>query len=234
MARRTKEEALATRERLLDAAQTRFREHGVTRTSLAEVATEAGMTRGAVYWHFKDKADLFRAMCDRATLPLDATFDRAVQTASADPLGTLRTLSISALQQLATDARAQNVFEIVFHKCELVDELAGLATSHKQERTACLGQIEDILRRASRAGQLPADLDAGLATQALHAYMVGIMHEWVLDPGAYDLAASAPGFIDLFIGGLVAQPPRIQAFGESGCSHTAPPTRRRELEQGTS
>ncbi|MFO1303305.1 MAG: TetR family transcriptional regulator [Burkholderiales bacterium] len=234
MARRTKEEAQATRERLLDAAQVRFREHGVTRTSLAEVATEAGMTRGAVYWHFKDKADLFRAMCDRATLPLDATFDRAVQTASADPLGTLRALSIAALKQLATDARAQNVFEIVFHKCELVDELAGLATSHKQERTACLGQIEDMLGQAARAGQLPTDLDASLATQALHAYMVGIMHEWVLDPGAYDLAAAAPGFIDLFIGGLMTRPPRVKASKESGRSHTAAAPRPTELERKTS
>ena len=234
MARRTKEEAQATRERLLDAAQVRFREHGVTRTSLAEVATQAGVTRGAVYWHFKDKADLFRAMCDRATLPLDATFDRAVQTASADPLGTLRSLSIAALNQLATDVRAQDVFEIVFHKCELVDELAGLATSHKQERTACLGQIEDMLRQASRAGQLPGDLDEGLATQALHAYMVGIMHEWVLDPGAYDLAAAAPGFIDLFIGGLVARPPRAKSSKESGCSHTTAAMRPDELERGIS
>ncbi len=215
MARKTREEALATRERLLDAAQALFREHGVTRTSLAEVATAAGMTRGAVYWHFKDKADLFRAMCDRATLPLDASFDQAVQSASSDPLGTLRTLSIGALTQLANDARAQNVFEIVFHKSELVDELAGLATSHKQERCACLAQIEDMMRHASVAGQLPADLDAALATQALHAYMVGIMHEWVLDPAAYDLAAAAPAFIDLFLGGLVAKPPRVAADPDS-------------------
>ena len=164
----------------------------MTRTSLAEVATAAGMTRGAVYWHFKDKADLFRAMCDRATLPLDANFERTSPCAESDPLGTLRTLSIGALQSLATDTRAQKVFEIVFHKSELVDELAGLATSHQQERCACLAQIEDIMRRAADAGQLPADLDAALATQGLHALMVGIMHEWVLDPAAYDLAAAAP------------------------------------------
>ena len=188
MVRKTRAEALATRERLLDAAQRLFREHGVTRTSLAEVATAAGMTRGAVYWHFKDKADLFRAMCDRATLPLDAHFDQAVQSACTDPLGTLRSLSIRALEQLANDPRA---------------------TSHKQERCACLAQIEEMMRHAAGAGQLPVDLDARLATQALHAYMVGIMHEWVLDPAAYDLAAAAPGFIDLFLGGLVARPPRI-------------------------
>jgi len=211
MARKTREEALATRERLLDAAQALFREHGVTRTSLAEVATAAGMTRGAVYWHFKDKADLFRAMCDRATLPLDASFDQAVQSASSDPLGTLRTLSIGALTQLANDARAQNVFEIVFHKSELVDELAGLATAHRQERCACLAQIEEMVRRAARVGQLPEDLDAALATQGLHALMVGIMHEWVLDPSAYDLAAAAPGLIDMFMAGLKAHPPRLRA-----------------------
>jgi len=206
--RKTKEESLATRERLLDAAEALFREQGVTRTSLAEVATSAGMTRGAVYWHFKDKADLFRAMCDRATLPLEANFERLDEDSRADPLGTLRTLSIAALTSLATDPRAQNVFEIVFHKSELVDELAGLATSHREERCACLAQIQDVIVRAAEAGQLPADIDAALATQGLHALMVGIMHEWVLDPAAYCLASAAPAFVDMFIAGLRAAPPR--------------------------
>jgi TetR/AcrR family acrAB operon transcriptional repressor len=208
MARRTKEEALETRERLLDAAETVFRERGVTRTSLAEVATAAGMTRGAVYWHFKDKADLFRAMCDRATMPLDANFERAGETTAGDPLGTLRELSIGALQNLAADPRTQNVFEIVFHKSELVDELASLAEAHRQERRECLAQIEGIIRAAATAGQLPADIDAALATQALHGLIIGVMHEWVLDHGAYDLGAAAPALIDLFIAGLKHQPPR--------------------------
>lgn len=216
MARRTKEEAQATRERLLDAAETLFRAQGVTRTSLAEVATAAGMTRGAVYWHFKDKADLFRAMCDRATLPLEANFERAGVCAESDPLGTLRSLSIAALTSLATDPRAQKVFEIVFHKSELVDELAGFATAHRQEHSACLAQIEAIMRRAAAAGQLPADLDAALATHGLNALMVGIMHEWVLDPEAFDLAEAAPALVDMFLAGLEARPPRTKA-GAAGC-----------------
>jgi len=209
MARRTKVEAQATRERLLDSAESLFREHGVTRTSLAEVATAAGLTRGAVYWHFKDKADLFRAMCDRATLPLETQFEHASADIAVDPLGVLRELSIGALRALADDPRAQNVFEIVFHKSELVDELAGLATSHRQERCACLAQIEDIVRGAAAAGQLPDDIDAALATQGLHALMVGIMHEWVLDPSAYDLGKAAPGLIDMFLAGLKTNPPRM-------------------------
>ncbi|MEO8753302.1 MAG: TetR family transcriptional regulator [Casimicrobiaceae bacterium] len=208
MARRTKVEAQVTRERLLDAAESIFRERGVTRTSLAEIATAAGLTRGAVYWHFRDKADLFRAMCDRATLPLDAMFERAGEAAAADPLGMLRALSIGALQSLAGDQRAQKVFEIVFHKSELVDELADLASAHRDERRVCLARIEDIMRRCAAVGQLAADLDARLATQGLHALMVGIMHEWVLDPAAYDLGAAAPALIDTYLAGLRHDPPR--------------------------
>src|SRR5690242_9532196 len=109
MARKTKLEAAVTREQLLDAAERVFCEQGVARTSLAEVAAAAGVTRGAVYWHFKDKADLFAAMCERATLPLDSLLSQVGALAHADPLDALRELSVAALTCLATDPRAQAV-----------------------------------------------------------------------------------------------------------------------------
>jgi TetR/AcrR family acrAB operon transcriptional repressor len=211
MARRTKMEALETRERLLDAAEVVFRQRGVSRTSLAEIAAAAGMTRGAVYWHFKDKAALFHEMCERATLPLEALFERAGETASEDPLGTLRELCVGALQRLAVDKRTQVVFEVIFHKTEMVDELADLATSNEDERCRCLSQIEAIIRRCAELGKLDRDIDAPLAAQGLNALMVGIMHEWVLDPSAYDLALAAPALIDAFLAGLAARPPRRAA-----------------------
>ena len=62
MARRTKEEALQTRNDLIDAAELVFELRGVAGASLQEVAETAGVTRGAVYWHFRDKVDLFNAM----------------------------------------------------------------------------------------------------------------------------------------------------------------------------
>jgi TetR/AcrR family transcriptional regulator, acrAB operon repressor len=208
MARRTKEEAAITREQLLDAAERIFRENGVTRTSLAEVAQAAGVTRGAVYWHFRDKADLFTAMCERATLPLDAALERAAVAGVNDPLGMLRTLAITALTRLATDARSQAVFEVIFHKSELTDELATIAERKQCGQRECLLQVERVVRQAVVAGQLPVDTDTALATQALHAFMTGIMHEWVGNKAAYDLAAAAPAFIDMILAGLQADPPR--------------------------
>ena len=61
MARRTKEEAQATREDILDAAQACFHEYGVAGTSLAMIGTRAGYTRGAVYWHFRNKIEVLEA-----------------------------------------------------------------------------------------------------------------------------------------------------------------------------
>lgn len=208
MARRTKSEAAITREQLLDAAERVFRERGVTRTSLAEVAAAAGVTRGAVYWHFRDKADLFDAMCERATLPLEQALTRAGTMVLDDPLAALRTLAIDALTRLATDPRTQAVFEVVFHKCELTGELSPIATRRDRERCDCLTHIESIVARALEVGQLPPDTDTRLATQALHSYMGGIMREWVLDPAAFDLARAAPALIDTLLAGLRTNPPR--------------------------
>jgi TetR/AcrR family acrAB operon transcriptional repressor len=62
---------------------------------------------------------------------------------------------------------------------------------------------EAIARR-----QLPADCDPRLAAQLMKAFMVGIMHEWVRNPGSYDLASAAPALVDSLLAGLVANPPR--------------------------
>ena len=208
MVRRTKEAALATREALIDAAEHVFRREGVTRTSLAEIAAEAGVTRGAIYWHFKDKAELLDAMCARTVLPLDAAFARAGEAARADPLGTLRGLAVDALTQLARDPRTQAVFEILFHKCELVGELSERSTTQQSDRQQCLCSVEALFELAIAKGQLPDDTDTRLATNMMHAYVIGLMHEWVLDPAVYDLASAAPAVIDTFVAGLRAQPPR--------------------------
>jgi TetR/AcrR family acrAB operon transcriptional repressor len=212
VARRTKEDAAITREQLLDAAERVFREQGVAGSSLAEVAAAAGVTRGAVYWHFRDKADLYAAMCDRATLPLETMLEDAGATAHADPLAALRHLALTALSRLAGDPRSQAVFEVMFHKSEHSAELAPIAERKQRERRHCLTQVERVLQQAVAKGQLPKDTDTALATQALHAYIAGIMHEWVLDTTAYDLAAAAPALIDVLLGGLRSAPPRLAAI----------------------
>lgn len=53
------QKAHATRTALLNAAKEKFTEEGFSNTSLASIVQAAGVTKGALFHHFKDKADLF-------------------------------------------------------------------------------------------------------------------------------------------------------------------------------
>ena len=210
MARRTKEEALATREQLLDAAERVFRARGVGHASLAEVADAAGVTRGAIYHHFASKAELFEAMLARAEMPIDAAFDGA-QVPVADPLGAVRETAVKALLHLASCERVQNIFEVAFLRCEYTDELAPVEQRHLREREQCLAFCGGLLEQAVARGQLPPDTDTRLATHLLYAFIGGLMRDWVQAPTSFDLKAAAPQLVDLFLAGLRAAPPRADA-----------------------
>ncbi|HVO87021.1 MAG TPA: TetR family transcriptional regulator [Casimicrobiaceae bacterium] len=214
MARKTKEEAAITREQLLDAAERVFRDHGVSRASLAEVAAAAGVTRGAIYWHFRDKSDLLEALCARATMPLEAVITRIRENLQDDPLACLRAIGIEALTRLATDPRSRAIYEILSNRAELTDELTAVGSRTEQERCDCVANVEGLVRRAIEIGQLDADVDAAQAARVLHAYLGGIMRDWVDDPQTYDLAEAAPAMIDVILAGLRTHPPRRAASAQ--------------------
>lgn len=207
MARRTKEEALATREQLLDAAERVFQRRGVGHASLAEVADAAGVTRGAVYHHFDSKAELFEAMVERAELPMDAVFE-ATDGSDVDPLGAVGKLALNALLQLTSSRRARRVFEVVFLRCEYTDELAAVEQRHLQEREHCLDLCRSLLDKAVARAQLPRDTDTRTASHLLYAFIGGLMRDWVQAPNGLDLKTAAPQLVDVFLAGLRAAPPR--------------------------
>ncbi|MFP4430138.1 MAG: TetR family transcriptional regulator [Spirochaetota bacterium] len=63
--KRTKEEAEETKERIVKAAVRVFAEQGFSGAKLSDIASEAGVTRGAIYWHFKNKEALIEELLQR-------------------------------------------------------------------------------------------------------------------------------------------------------------------------
>src|ERR1035437_5519093 len=102
MVRKTKEEAQETRRAILDAAEMVFHEHGVSRTTLDEIAKAAGVTRGAVYWHFTNKAALFDALMQRLLEPLDARLGE-LPSGEGNPIEPLRELTLYFFDRLVND-----------------------------------------------------------------------------------------------------------------------------------
>ena len=204
MVRKTKEEAQETRNAILDAAELVFKEHGVSRTSLAEIATAAGVTRGAVYWHFKNKADLFDAMIQRVFDPFETKLAELRADDDANPVDLLRKLASHFFERIVNDPRYLHVIEIVWHKCEYVGEMARSRDKHLECGNRYLSVSEEAFRLAQARGYLPGSLDPHLAAIGLMAAADGLVVNWTLDPRLFSLAADGPVIIDLYLAGLQA------------------------------
>jgi TetR/AcrR family acrAB operon transcriptional repressor len=202
MVRRTKEEALETRNRILDTAELLFMEKGVSRTSLEMIAAAAGLTRGAIYWHFRNKADLFDAMMARVVLPMEEMAARAAGDEIADPLAYVRGCAINVLDHLANDPRCQRVFEICCHKVEYVDEMLQVRQRHIEARNNCLQHMERGLRNAARKGLLAPSVNPRIAAAGLHALVDGLIMNWVLDPKHMALGRDATVLVDRYLDAL--------------------------------
>lgn len=207
MVRRTKEEAQATRKLILDTAEVVFLERGVARTTLNDIALAAGLTRGAIYWHFDDKADLFNAMMKRVTLPLEDALRDSSDAMLDDPLACMRANFLHALRLTVNDPQVRRVFEIATHKVEYVDETRAVRERHLATRDEYLAHVERGLGLAMRRGLLPRRVSARVAAIGLHALIDGLIQNWILDPEAFDLVAAGEQGLDTYFAGLGAPAP---------------------------
>ena len=212
MARRTKEESQRSRERILDAAIEVFHARGVARPSLSDVAQLAGATRGAVYVHFKNKSDVFNALCDRIRLPPEAVTAASDAAPSPDPLGQLRNGWVDFLRTVARDTQMQKILDIIFHRCEQVEENGQILERMQRGRREGMASMAKLIQQAIDRGQLPADLRGDLALSLFHAALAGILSDWLFAPEGLDLEAEAGQIVDALIE-MLRSSPSLRARG---------------------
>lgn len=186
MARRTKAEAAATREALLDAAEEVFLEKGVARTSLEQIARHADMTRGAVYWHFKNKADLFRALLERVRMPFEELVAEIDNPSLAEaPLEAIRLACRQGFTRLE-QPRYRRVHAILIHHCEVFGDIDPLAMQSELAEEA-LGALLKYFTAAARLNQLRMDTSPELAAQLMQATLSGLFHDWLRNPDRFSI-----------------------------------------------
>ncbi|WGL17137.1 TetR family transcriptional regulator [Microbulbifer bruguierae] len=195
MARRRKEDALETRERILDAAIEVFDRRGVSRPSLTEIAELAGVTRGAVYGHFQNKADLFSALTDRIQLP-DESLCQAPSEGCADPLGELRKRWTFMYRQVMVSEEWRRIFCIILLRCEWVAENGEIQQRCSEGHAEGTRRLRSLVETAVEVGQLPTDLNIAVVVPILHAGVLGLLQDWLMQPEAYNLAEVGEQQID--------------------------------------
>lgn len=196
MARKTKEEASRTRQQIIDAARQVFLERGVSRTTLEQVAKAAGVTRGAVYWHFANKAELFFAMKEQVSLPLiDRTDSFLLAENLADPLDGIEQSLREFFRTLDESAEVRQTFDIMILRCEYVDEFAPVLEEVNKTHIDFVGKLEEAYRRALAKGTLrPGLVPADMALDTW-AFILGLTRQWLSGYPCEILRQMVPGII---------------------------------------
>jgi TetR/AcrR family acrAB operon transcriptional repressor len=200
MARKTKAEAEQTREAILDAAEEIFFAKGVARTTLGEISRGAGVTRGALYWHFRNKADILMALFERVHHPMDALLEEIADASDTehDLLKRTRDLFRREVMEITSDQRRQRVFVILIQGTELVGEMKPVQDHFEMKGQVLVNALRRVLERCQANGELAEGLDVGLVASSIHAFIIGIVMLALRCGGRIVLERDAPVMVDMY------------------------------------
>jgi TetR/AcrR family acrAB operon transcriptional repressor len=202
MVRRSKADALATRDNILDCAECLFVRQGVSRTTLQHIAAEAGVTRGAIYWHFQDKAAVFNAMLQRVKMPLESALQVLGMPDRKEPLNDLETYVKLVFELTESDPKACRVFEIATLKIEYVNDMSAVRERRAEMVTHWTASAESMIGMAIRSGQVRQDVQPREAALGLWALIDGLLRAWMIDPASFRLAGMGGGIVGMYLDAL--------------------------------
>jgi TetR/AcrR family acrAB operon transcriptional repressor len=201
--RKTKEEAAITRQRVLEAALKAFGRRGYAATNLEAVAAAAGVTRGAVYWHFKNKADLYNTLMQRLAARAEAVVAEALAEGGTT-LDVLRRIFVRQLGLIETDPELRALAELRLFKTEPAPELTPGRKRQTQAGLQTLAQLAEIIGQAAAQGEVRRDVPPEAMATAWLAMQNGAIQLWLLAPKSFSLKARAEALAEVLLAGMRA------------------------------
>jgi AcrR family transcriptional regulator len=162
-------ERARTRKQILSAAKRIFAKKGFHKSSLEEIAREAGLGKGTIYWHFNDKADLVRAVFEDTIDEQLRWIERALGKPT-DPITSIRAITKAQLTHFARNRYLLRVCaaESMFHSEEMKKQLR---SSLNQKYTKYTRLLEETFAAAIKKGQLKKT-----DTRRLSHIFIALMH----------------------------------------------------------
>lgn len=196
--RRTKEDAELTKKAILSAAVEVFSQRGVAKASLEEIARKADVTRGAVYWHFKNKMEIFDALHESLHTPFIERILEGLEAEHPNPIGQLQALCTNLLLELDQDEFRKKSLTLFMLKCDYSGELQHRQEANTRAKYEKMQAFSGYFQKAIETGQLPANTDASDYTVAMNCYIRGIVTEYLEAPEAFDMPNKAPALMEIF------------------------------------
>lgn len=193
--RRTKEDAEKTRLKIIEAALTLFSRNGYSHTTLAMIGAEAGFSRGPIYWHFKNKDDLYQAVLAYSQEPLERLIQQAEHGAD-EPLLAIQRFASDWLQLLTGDAWFRQSFEILLNKTELTDAVASVLERERRLTATVIDTLTELFNKAQAQQLISPRLQPGRLGLVTYTYLMGITQSWLFSPQLFELDQEREFFIE--------------------------------------
>ncbi|MBV2144886.1 TetR family transcriptional regulator [Falsochrobactrum sp. TDYN1] len=200
--RRTKAEAAETREAILCSAERIFFEKGLAHSTLDEIATAAGVTRGAIYWHFQNKADIFLELFDTVRLPRISVLDLDDADGNPkDPLAFIEKTACDWLDTLVVDEQRQRLLTILV-RTNFADEFAEVQAAKDALEEEQARILVAIMEKAATQGILHPQWSAQSASNAFRWLMKGMVWEWLLSMRSFEIATDGKKTLQTFLSSI--------------------------------
>lgn len=184
----------ARRDQIVDAALTCFARSGYHATTMADVAAEAGVSKGTPYLYFPSKEALFIALHDQWDCGLADRVQAAI-AALPEPgrHSPRRVLGVVAAAVATHVVEHAATCRVLLEARALAAHEPGIAAAVQAADTRTHKQLERLVAAGIEAGEWPAGTDPALAARLLMAGLYGLMAQWHLAPGSFrwDDATSA-------------------------------------------
>jgi TetR/AcrR family acrAB operon transcriptional repressor len=193
--RKTKEEAEATRKTIFKTALLIFSKKGYSATRLEDIAQRAGVTRGAIYWHFKNKFDLYYQLMEES---FSGYANRVKKILEADdsPLNRIRSLMKETLISLEKDEEYRAAEEILFFKTELTKEMKDPSNAVVDHNHNLRTDLAELIQRGIQSGEIKSGTDPYIASIVLISFLNGTKITWLMDTSAFSLIDMADKLIN--------------------------------------
>lgn len=190
-----------TRTKILEAAARVFARHGYAGASLELVAADAGMTKGAVYWHFSSKSDLFAALCEhhlsRQLLTLPQVGRAALQQGPDAQAG-----FAALLEELVCCAPPDSPQPMLFFEFVTASRDPRVADALREAYSQIIGRTSAVIKGWQDDKLLNADVDPEVIAILLQSLIHGLTIGSLIDKKRLSLPALFPELAKLLWSGL--------------------------------
>ncbi len=186
-----------TKNDILRAAIEVFVINGFNKSTLEQISAKAAVTRGAVYWHFKNKHDIFEALHEELCRPLTSSILEDMQKNCDDSLCQLQKLCVKLLTDLDNDPMRKKILKIFLCKCDY-SGMEDILEKQRKQKLKNIDLFSQYFERAKKNKHLSKNLDPKITAISLACYLSGIVVEYLRNPQLFDLKKQAPHLIGQF------------------------------------